>query len=117
MNPESTKYKIVNLRAKELKKQAFLVKNIKQFKPVDVRKIPATIGPGGMMSFNAGGKNGNLHETVWDIFAQPMSQQITTVQRQIAVPVHQFHQHNVGAVVQPTTQYNYMMPQMVQQLY
>ena len=117
MNPESTKYKIVNLRAKELKKQAFLVKNIKQFKPVDVRKIPATIGPGGMMSFNARDKNGNLHETVWDIFAQPMSQQITTVQRQIAVPVHQFHQHNVGAVVQPTTQYNYMMPQMVQQLY
>ena len=52
------------LSAKELKKHPFLVKNIQQFKPVDVRKIPGTIGPGGMMNINTGGKSGNIHETV-----------------------------------------------------
>ena len=107
----------LRLSAKELKKHPFLVKNIQQFKPVDVRKIPGTIGPGGMMNINTGGKSGNIHETVWDIFAQPMSQQVATAHRQVAVPVHQHHHHNVGAVVQPTAQYNYVMPQMVQQPY
>ena len=50
------------LSAKELKNHEFLTKNIKQFKKVDVRKIPGTIGPGGMMNFNTniGNNNQNL---------------------------------------------------------
>ena len=101
------------LSAKELKNHEFLTKNIKQFKPVDVRKIPGTIGPGGMMNFNTniGNNNQNLHETVWDIFAQPMiGQPVTTIQRQVGIPIQQ----------QPMTQVNpghqvYIVPQMGQQ--
>ena len=108
------------LSAKELKKHDFLVKNIKQFKPVDVRKIPATIGPGGMMNFNSnagtGNKGGKLYETVWDIFAQPMivPQQVKAVHQQVAVPGHQHQYQQFNPNTQPTTNYNYMMPQMVQ---
>ncbi len=63
------------LSAKQLKNHDFLIKNIGQFRPVDVRKIPATVGPGGMLNFNTNtnNKNQNLYETVWDIFAEPLT--------------------------------------------
>ena len=60
------------LSAKDLLKHEFLIKNVKQFQPVDVRKIPGTVS-GGVMNINtnAGNKNVNIGETVWDIFNQP----------------------------------------------
>ena len=98
------------LSAKQLKNHDFLIKNIKQFKPVDVRKIPATVGPGGMLNFNTNvnNKNHNLYETVWDIFAQPMNQQLVTIYGQ-GMPIQQ-NPLNINA-----GQDIYMMPQMVQQ--
>ena len=98
------------LSAKQLKNHDFLIKNIKQFKPVDVRKIPATVGPGGMLNFNTNvnNKNHNLYETVWDIFAQPMNQQPVTIYGQ-GMPIQQ-NPLNINA-----GQDIYMMPQMVQQ--
>ena len=98
------------LSAKQLKNHDFLIKNIKQFKPVDVRKIPATVGPGGMLNFNTNvnNKNQNLYETVWDIFAQPMNQQPVTIYGQ-GMPIQQ------NPLTINAGQDIYMMPQMVQQ--
>ena len=100
------------LSAKELKNHEFLTKNVKQFKPVDVKKIPGIVGPGGMMNFNTNignyNQNQNLHETVWDIFAQPMiGQPVTTIQRPSGIPIQQnpMTQVNTGHQV-------YMVPQM-----
>ena len=79
----------IRLSAKELKNHDFLMKNVNQFKPVDVRKLPATIGPGGIMicDSNIGVKNENLHENVWDIFAQPIIQKhVANSQRRVEVP-------------------------------
>ena len=63
------------LSTHDLLKHNFLVKNVKQFKPLDVRKIAGMIGPGGVMKINTKGENkgANLHQTVWDIFMQPIS--------------------------------------------
>ena len=64
------------LSSNELLKHDFLTKNVKQFKPLDVRKVPGTVGPGGMIEINtagAGKKGGNLTQTVWDIFNEPMN--------------------------------------------
>ena len=99
------------LSAKQLKNHDFHIKNIRQFRPVDVRKIPATVGPGGMLNFNTNtnNKNQNLYETVWDIFAEPMTQQPVTVHRQVGLPIQQ-NPLNLNS-----GQNFYMMPQMVQQ--
>ena len=99
------------LSAKQLKNHDFLIKNIRQFRPVDVRKIPATLGPGGMLNFNTNtnNKNQNLYETVWDIFAEPMTQQPVTVHRRVGLPIQQ-NPLNLNS-----GQNFYMMPQMVQQ--
>ena len=62
------------LSAQELAKHDFLVKNVRQFQNLDTRKIPGVVQNGGFMTVNAnqGNKVNKLHETVWDIFAQPM---------------------------------------------
>jgi serine/threonine protein kinase len=54
------------LSAHDLLKHDFLVKNVRQFKPLDVRKIPGAVQNGGILTVNAGAKNqaNKLHETV-----------------------------------------------------
>ena len=89
------------LSASQLLKHDFLVKNVNQFKAMDVRKIPGIIstGQGGVVNVNTGGgqnKINNLHDTVWDIFMQPMN-------FGPQVPIPQVQQQQV-----------YMMPQMIQ---
>ena len=89
------------LSASQLLKHDFLVKNVNQFKPMDVRKIPGIIstGQGGVVNVNTGGgqnKINNLPDTVWDIFMQPMN-------FGPQVPIPQVQQQQV-----------YMMPQMIQ---
>ena len=64
------------LSTSQLLKHDFLVKNVNQFKPLDVRKIQGRLGPGGLMNVNTGGGNkgvNKLQQTVWDIFMQPIS--------------------------------------------
>ena len=92
------------LSANELLKHDFLVKNVKNFKPLDVRKIPGTVGAGGMIQINAGegNKGGKLQQTVWDIFVDPM-----------AVPYQAAPQYQPK--MQVPQQNAYMMPQMNQQ--
>jgi len=99
------------LSAKELMKHDFLVKNISQFKPVDVKKLAVKVGPGGMMNFNSNTGNNvkNLHETVWDIFSEPISVQPQNIPNRI--PGQQKY-YNVN---QNNVQYNYMVPNMVPQ--
>lgn len=63
------------LSTHDLLKHNFLVKNVTQFKPLDVRKIGGMLAAGGYMNVNSGsGTQGvNLQETVWDIFMQPVT--------------------------------------------
>ena len=62
------------LGCKELLQHEFLTKNVKQFRPMDVKKIPGVVAQqGGLVNINSGAnqKIQNLGETVWDIFAEP----------------------------------------------
>ena len=96
------------LSTHELLKHNFLVKNVRQFKPLDVRKIGAMLGPGGVMNVNSGSssKAANLHETVWDIFLQPV---ITPPSIGIKVGGNIYAQPQIQQV---TPQQYYMGPQM-----
>ena len=98
------------LSASQLLKHDFLVKNVKQFKRIDVNKIPGILLPNGVMNVNSGkDKTGNnLYETVWDIFMQQMkaNPQVVNVQRQAGVP---------GGIYPQRVQQNfYAVPQMAQ---
>ena len=96
------------LSASQLMKHNFLVKNVKQFKPMDVRKIPGIIQTGvGVVNVNSGGQKNNannLHDTVWDIFMQPTVNYAPQVQQ-----VQQVQQ-----IQQVQQQPMYVMPQMMQ---
>ena len=79
------------LSASQLLKHEFLVKNVKQFQPMDVRKVPGTV-TGGMINLNSnsGVKGGNLGQTVWDIFNQPgITQQPARPVQNIGMPMPQ----------------------------
>ena len=80
------------LSASQLLKHEFLVKNVKQFQPMDVKNIPGTV-IGGMININSnsGNKGGNLGQTVWDIFIQPgmPTQQPATQVQNIGRPINQ----------------------------
>ena len=105
------------LSAHDLLKHDFLVKNVRQFKPLDVRKIPGAVQNGGILTVNAGATNqaNKLHETVWDIFVQPMPSSPQ-------IPISNQQQYAVQGMGQPRMQMNqqpmYITPQMgVQQYY
>ena len=58
---------------KELLRHDFLTKNVRLFKPMDVRTIPGVVAQeGGMVNINSGANNKiqKLNETVWDIFIE-----------------------------------------------
>ena len=79
------------LSASQLLKHEFLVKNVKQFQPMDVRKVPGTV-TGGMINLNSnsGVKGGNLGQTVWDIFNQPgITQQPARPVQNVGIPMPQ----------------------------
>ena len=79
------------LSASQLLKHEFLVKNVKQFQPMDVRKVPGTV-TGGMINLNSnsGVKGGNLGQTVWDIFNQPgINQQPARPGQNMGMPMPQ----------------------------
>ena len=103
------------LSANQLLHHDFLVKNVKQFKPLDVRKIQARLGPGGVLNVNAGsgGNQGmnNLHDTVWDIFMQPNSSPHTAQPKPIMQVNPQMNPYGQPQIQQ---QQIYMMPQMGQ---
>ena len=103
------------LSANQLLHHDFLVKNVKQFKPLDVRKIQARLGPGGVVNVNAGsgGNQGmnNLHDTVWDIFMQPNSSPHTAQPKPIMQVNPQMNPYGQPQIQQ---QQIYMMPQMGQ---
>ena len=98
------------LSTAQLLKHDFLVKNVRQFKPLDVRKIQGRLGPGGVMKVNTGGGNqgtNNLTGTVWDIFMQPSNSPQVAQPK----PIMQMNQYGQQPVQQ---QQYYMMPQMGQ---
>ena len=69
------------LGCKELLQHEFLTKNVKQFRPMDAKKIPGVVAQqGGLVNINSGAnqKIQNLGETVWDIFAEPTQTKPTT---------------------------------------
>ena len=79
------------MSARDLLKHDFLVKNVKQFQPIDVRKIPGMV-TGGVINVNSNsGKQGNLTQTVWDIFNAPgiMTQQPMRPAQQVGIPLQQ----------------------------
>ena len=87
------------LSASELLKHNFLVKNVKSFKPLDVRKVPGTVGPGGIMQINSGaGNKNNLQQTVWDIFMEPM---IPSTGYQTGVQINPQYQHQIPQMQVP----------------
>ena len=102
------------LGCKELLQHEFLTKNVKQFRPMDVKKIPGVVAQqGGLVNINSGTnqKIQNLGETVWDIFAEPSNASPTTdYQYQYQIP--QYAQPQITPVNQgpsyqgyPKTQY------------
>lgn len=103
------------LSAGQLLKHAFLVKNVKQFKPLDVRKIPGAVSAGNYININSGaGKQQNkLTETVWDIFTQPMGPSNTMPGQNVygtpqIQPTMQIHQHQQNPYMMPNQQnFNY----------
>ena len=79
------------LSARDLLKHDFLVKNVKQFQPIDVRKIPGMVS-GDIININSNsGTKGNLKQTVWDIFNAPgiMTQQPMRPVQQVGIPIQQ----------------------------
>ena len=102
------------LSTHDLLKHNFLVKSVKQFKPIDTRKIAGMIGPGGVMNVNSGKANqgAKLHETVWDIFMMPSFatvQNIPSGQRQVGAQINPYSQPQIQYVQQQPQVY--MMPQ------
>ena len=59
--------------ATQLLKHEFLIKNVQQFKHIDVRKMPGILLKGEIINVNSGKDKmtGNLHETVWISQMQP----------------------------------------------
>ena len=108
------------LSASQLLNHDFLVKNVKQFKPLDVRKIQGRLAPGGVMKVNTGGGNqgvNNLQQTVWDIFMQPASSPHTAQPK----PIMQMNPYGQQQIQQQPygqqqiqQQPYYVMPQMGQ---
>ena len=99
------------LSTSQLLNHDFLVKNVKQFRPLDVRKIKGRLGPGGVMNVNTGGGNqgmNNLHETVWDIFIQPMSSPFNAQSK----PIVQMNPYGQQQIQQ---QQYYQIPQQIGQ--
>ena len=95
--------------AKDLLKHDFLVKNVKQFQPIDVRKIQGMVS-GGVINVNSNsnsGKTGNLTQTVWDIFNGPgiITQQPVRPAQQVGIPLQQPMPH-----MQVPHQQAYMVP-------
>lgn len=82
------------MSAKDLLKHEFLVKNVKQFQPMDVRKVPGTVN-GGMINLNSNANannNQNLTQTVWDIFNNPgiyNQQQPSRNMQNMGIPIQQ----------------------------
>ncbi len=79
------------LSARDLLKHDFLVKNVKQFQPIDVRKIQGMVS-GGVINVNSNsGKKGSLTQTVWDIFNGPgiVNQQPVRPVQQVGIPLQQ----------------------------
>ena len=77
--------------ARDLLKHDFLVKNVKQFQPIDVRKIPGMVS-GDIININSNsGTKGNLKQTVWDIFNAPgiITQQPMRPVQQVGIPIQQ----------------------------
>ena len=61
------------LSCKQLLSHDFLAKNVRQFKPMDARKIPGIVAQqGGQIKINTGVNQPkpNLGATVWDVFAE-----------------------------------------------
>ena len=83
------------LGCKELLQHEFLTKNVKQFRPMDVKKIPGVVAQqGGLVNINSGAnqKIQNLGETVWDIFAEPSN----------ATPINDYnYQYQIPQYTQP----------------
>ena len=97
------------LSARDLLKHDFLVKNVKQFQPIDVRKIQGMVS-GGVINVNSNsnsGKTGNLTQTVWDIFNGPgiITQQPVRPAQQVGIPLQQPMPH-----MQVPHQQAYMVP-------
>lgn len=95
--------------ARDLLKHDFLVKNVKQFQPIDVRKIQGMVS-GGVINVNSNsnsGKTGNLTQTVWDIFNGPgiITQQPVRPAQQVGIPLQQPMPH-----MQVPHQQAYMVP-------
>ena len=95
--------------ARDLLKHDFLVKNVKQFQPIDVRKIQGMVS-GGVININSNsnsGKTGNLTQTVWDIFNGPgiITQQPVRPAQQVGIPLQQPMPH-----MQVPHQQAYMVP-------
>jgi len=98
------------LSAKDLLKHDFLVKNVKQFQPIDVRKISGMVS-GGVININSNlGIKENLTQTVWDIFNSPeiIPQQPAILVQQVGIPLLQPMQN-----IQVPCQQVYMMPSSI----
>jgi serine/threonine protein kinase len=96
------------LSARDLLKHDFLVKNVKQFQPIDVRKIPGMVS-GDIININSNsGTKGNLKQTVWDIFNAPgiITQQPVIPVQQRGIPIQQ---------PMPQMQLGYMVPSGIPQ--
>jgi len=98
------------LSARDLLKHDFLVKNVKQFQPIDVRKISGMVS-GGVININSNlGIKENLTQTVWDIFNSPeiIPQQPAILVQQVGIPLLQPMQN-----IQVPCQQVYMMPSSI----
>ena len=98
------------LSARDLLKHDFLVKNVKQFQPIDVRKISGMVS-GGVININSNlGIKENLTQTVWDIFNSPeiIPQQTAILVQQVGIPLLQRMQN-----IQVPCQQVYMMPSSI----
>ena len=98
------------LIARDLLKHDFLVKNVKQFQPIDVRKISGMVS-GGVININSNlDIKENLTQTVWDIFNSPgiIPQQPAILVQQVGIPLLQPMQN-----IQVPCQQVYMMPSSI----
>ncbi len=110
------------LSAKDLLRHEFLVKNVRQFQPMDVRKVPGTVN-GGMINLNSNANNKqNITQTVWDIFNNPGiytqqgSMPVQQVGIQIQQPLPQMQIPGQQMYMIPNQQ-KYMMPGAMQMGY
>ena len=86
------------LTANQLLYHDFLVKPVSQFKPIDVREIQGTLGPGGVIQMKSASNpqpiNNDIYQ-LWGIFNQvgiyqPGIPQATTVQPVMQLPAQQY---------------------------